>query len=68
MQSRRMRLPLAALIALAGVAVTPAAALGSREGFTRIFLVAAGCMSISLLCVLVLKEKPLHTDVTASAG
>jgi hypothetical protein len=29
MQSRRMRLPLAALIALAGIAVSPAAALGS---------------------------------------
>jgi EmrB/QacA subfamily drug resistance transporter len=42
--------------------------LGSAEGFRRVFLAAAACMSIALVTLLVLKEKPLHTDVVAGAG
>src|SRR5262249_9796051 len=41
--------------------------VGSREGFARGVLVAAACMSVSFLCMLMLKEKPLHTDVVAGA-
>jgi MFS family permease len=52
----------------AGGLIATHPALGSREGFTRVFLVAAACLSVSLLCILVLKEKPLHTDVAPDAG
>lgn len=51
-------------IVLGGVPV-PANAIGSSEGFTRVFLVAAACMSVSWLAMLLIKEKPLHTDVAA---
>src|SRR5262245_36862375 len=50
-----------------GGAPGAADALGSSAGFTRVFLVAAACMSLSFLCTLVLKEKPLHTDVVAAS-
>jgi MFS family permease len=52
----------------AGGLVATHPTLGSHEGFTRVFLVAAACLSVSLLCILVLKEKPLHTDVAPEAG
>jgi MFS family permease len=37
--------------------------IGSAEGFTRIFLAAAAALSVALLMLVLLKEKPLHTDV-----
>ena len=42
--------------------------LGSPEGFTRIFLVASLCLSVSLFALLILKEKPLHTEIGADAA
>jgi MFS family permease len=41
--------------------------VGSAEGFTRVFLAAAAALSVSLFCLLLLKEKPLHTDVAPAA-
>ncbi|MFL5099037.1 MAG: MFS transporter [Xanthobacteraceae bacterium] len=37
--------------------------VGSAEGFARVFLAAAASLSVALFCLLLLKEKPLHTDV-----
>jgi MFS family permease len=35
----------------------------SAEGFTRVFLAAAASLSVALICLALLKEKPLHTEV-----
>jgi len=40
-------------------------AVGSAEGFTRVFLAAAAALSAALLSVFVLEEKPLHTEIGA---
>ena len=57
-------------IALGGIPADGAAAagavFGSSAAFTRVFLVAAACMTVSLVAILMLKEKPLHSDVAAS--
>lgn len=42
-------------------------AVGSPEGFTRVFFAAAASLSLSLLLLLALHEKPLHTDVAPQA-
>jgi MFS family permease len=51
----------------AGALAPPAAGshpeIGSAEGFTRIFLAAAAALSVALFTLVMLKEKPLHTDV-----
>jgi MFS family permease len=49
-------------------AATAQADLGSAERFTRVFLAAAACMSIALVTLVMLKEKPLHTDVMSGGG
>ena len=41
--------------------------VGSAEGFTRVFLAAAASLSVALLTLFMLKEKPLHTDVAPAA-
>jgi len=40
-------------------------AIGSIEGFTRVFGAAAACLAVSLAALLRLREKPLQTDVSA---
>lgn len=49
----------------AGVLAAPGlrAAMGNAEGFTRVFLAAAAALTVSLVCLIALKERPLHTDV-----
>jgi MFS family permease len=66
----------AMLVAIFGAIVLGSAApdpvsvadVGSAEGFRRVFLAAAACMSIALVTLVALKEKPLHTDVVPGGG
>jgi EmrB/QacA subfamily drug resistance transporter len=55
-------------IVLAGVPVDATAPLqplmGNAEGFARVFLAAAACLAVSLVTLLLLKEKPLQTAVS----
>jgi MFS family permease len=50
-----------------GALAAPTAGLhpevGSAEGFTRVFLAATASLSVALVCLVLLKEKPLHTDI-----
>jgi hypothetical protein len=58
-------------IVLGGVppeAAPPQPLMGTAEGFARVFLAAAACLAVSLVTLLLLKEKPLATAVSSDAA
>ena len=42
--------------------------VGSSDGFARVFLAAAACFAVSFFALLILREKPLQTDVSPNAS
>jgi len=56
-------------IVFAGLSSATLSALadGSAEGFRRVFFVAAASLAVSLVCTVLVEEKPLQTDQPGAA-